>query len=141
MPGRLSIGQDISIAFLLSWTPLPIRLLAGGGFQLLIFLLEASANVFQSNPDIPEIAEHLALDGQGSQGASQHQTIKSAQMADDFLFILLYEGIHGVLLGVVGGVVTSNVYPKCDAISISKTPLLQKYEIDRSPAVIHRVVR
>jgi hypothetical protein len=122
------------------WTPLPLRLLAGGILQLLTFLLEAFTNVFHSNPGIPEITEHSALDRQGSQSASQHQTVKSTQMTNDIFFILLYKGIHGVLLGVVGGVVTSNVYPKCDAISISITPLVKKHCKKQSAAVIHRGV-
>ena len=55
---------------------------------------------------------HARFDDQGSQGASQHQTIKTTQVPNAIFLTLLYKFIRGVLLGVVGAVLTSNVYRK-----------------------------
>lgn len=82
---------------------------AGGRFQLFTLFFEEGTQVFQQNPDVPEIVPHSALHGQNPQGPSQNQTVEPTQMTDDIFLILLYKLFHGALfLSAVGVVEDSN---------------------------------
>jgi ABC-type microcin C transport system permease subunit YejE len=78
---------------------------------LIALVHDQVAKIFQPHPYVPEVTKHSALDSQRPQCPSQYQPIKTAQMPNDILLVLLYKGLHGALLGV-GLLAISNIIPR-----------------------------